>query len=220
MVEKELTSKGIKVIKKEEEHDKEDKNVKEKVILAQDVEVGKKLAKGDTITLTIPVFVVTYPDFVKEVYTVEEAEKFCEENGCTLVKKEKESSTDKAGSIIYQSRTAGTKVVKGVSITITVAKAPENVAVTEISLDKTSVTLSVGEKYTLTPNFKPLNASNKSVTWSTSSNNGVIKVESGTVTALTPGNAVVTATSVEGGKTASATITVTAPTTNTATTNP
>ena len=125
MVESELTAKGIKVEKKEEEHSKDETDIKEKVILKQDVEVGTKLSKGDKITFTIPVFVVTYPDFVKEVYTYEEVEKFCKENGCTVVKKEKESSTEKAGTVIYQSRDAGTKVVKGASITITVAKAPE-----------------------------------------------------------------------------------------------
>ena len=63
-------------------------------------------------------------DFVNEVYTVEEVEKFCKENGVTLVKKEKESSTDKDGAIIYQSRKAGTKVVSGTTLTITVSKAP------------------------------------------------------------------------------------------------
>lgn len=124
IVEKELTEKGIIVIRKDEEHTKDDADIKENIILAQDVEVGTKLTKGDKITLTIPKFVIVYPDFVKEVYTYEEVEKFCKENGCTVVKKEKESSTDKAGAILYQSRAAGTKVVKGASITITVAVAP------------------------------------------------------------------------------------------------
>ncbi len=124
MVEKELTKEGIIVKRKEEEHTKEESNIKENVILAQDVEEGTKLTKGDKITLTIPVFVITYPDFVNEVYTYEEVEKFCKENGCTVVKKEKESATDKAGSIVYQSREAGTKVVKGASITVTVTTAP------------------------------------------------------------------------------------------------
>ena len=124
MVEKELTDKGIIVVRKDEEHTKDDADIKENIILAQDVEVGTKLIKGDKITFTIPKFVTVYPDFVKEVYTYEEVEKFCKENGCTVVKKEKESNTDKAGSILYQSRAAGTKVVKGASITITVAVAP------------------------------------------------------------------------------------------------
>jgi len=119
-----LEGKKIKVELEEEEHTKEETEIKENIILKQDIEVGTKLVPGDKITLTIPKFIITYPDFVNEVYTVEEVEKFCKENGVTLVKKEKESSTDKDGSIIYQSRTAGTKVVSGTSLTITVSKAP------------------------------------------------------------------------------------------------
>ena len=114
----------ITVEQKEEEHTKDETDIKENIILAQDVEVGQKLVPGDKITFTIPKFVVTYPDFVNEVYTLEEVEKFCKENGITLVTKEKESSTDKDGAIIYQSRQAGTKVVSGVTLTITVSKAP------------------------------------------------------------------------------------------------
>ena len=119
-----LEGKKIKVELDEEEHTKDETEIKENIILKQDVEVGTKLIPGDKITLTIPKFIVNYPDFVNEVYTVEEVEKFCKENGVTLVKKEKESSTDKDGSIIYQSRTAGTKVVSGTTLTITVSKAP------------------------------------------------------------------------------------------------
>jgi len=119
-----LEGKKIVVETDEEEHTKDETEIKENIILKQDVEVGKKLVPGDKITLTIPKFIVNYPDFVNEVYTIEEVEKFCKENGVTLVKKEKESSTDKDGSIIYQSRTAGTKVVSGTTLTITVSKAP------------------------------------------------------------------------------------------------
>lgn len=214
MVEKDLTDKGIKVVKKEEEHEKDEKDVKEKIILAQDVEVGTILKKGDTITFTIPTFVVTYPDFVKEVYTYEEVEKFCEENGCTVVKKEKESSTDKDGTIIYQSREAGTKVVKGASITITVSKAPENVLITKITLNQTSVSMSVSDTIKLTATITPSNATNQTLSWS-SSNQSVATVDSsGTVKALTAGSTTITAEAKDGSNMkATATITVTAATT-------
>ena len=209
MVEKELTAKGIKVVKKEEEHEKDEKDIKEKIILAQDVEVGKKLSKGDKITFTIPTFVVTYPDFVKEVYKVEEVEKFCEENGCTVVKKEKESSTDKDGTIIYQSREAGTKVVKGASITITVSKAPENVLITKISLNQSSVSLSVSDTVKLSATINPSNATNQTLSWS-SSNQTVATVDSsGTVKALAAGSTTITAEAKDGSNVkATATITV------------
>lgn len=119
-----LEGKKIVVETEEEEHTKDETEIKENIILKQDIEVGTKVVPGDKITLTIPKFIVNYPDFVNEVYTVEEVEKFCKENGVTLVKKEKESSTDKDGAIIYQSRKAGTKVVSGTTLTITVSKAP------------------------------------------------------------------------------------------------
>ena len=124
MVEKELTSKGIVVMRDEEEHTKDEANIKENVILSQDVEEGTKLVAGDKITLTIPKFITTYPDFVNEVYTLDEVKKWCKENNITLVTKEKESTTDKDGTIIYQSRAAGSKVVSGVTLTITISKTP------------------------------------------------------------------------------------------------
>lgn len=118
-----LEGKGITVKTEEEEHTKDD-GTKENIILKQDVEEGTMIKTGDTITFTIPKFITTYPDFVKEIATVEEVEKFCKENNVTLVKKEKESSTEPEGTIIYQSQPAGKKVVAGVTLTITITKKP------------------------------------------------------------------------------------------------
>ena len=210
MVEQELKTKGIVVSKTEEEHSKDDVDIKENIILAQDVEVGTKLSKGDKITFTIPKIVPTYPDFVKEVYTLEEVEKFCKENGCTVVPKEKESNTDKAGTVIYQSRDAGTKVVKGASITITVAKAPENVVITKIELNQNNVTLAVSNTVKLSATITPSTATNPTINWS-SSNQTVATVDSsGTVKGLSAGTATITAASADGSNVkATATITVT-----------
>ena len=217
MVKSDLTSKGIKVELKEEEHSKDDVDIKENIIIAQDIEVGKKLVPGEKIVFTVPKLIVTYPDFVNEVYTYEEVEKFCKENGITLVKKEKESSTEKSGSIIYQSREAGTKVVKGASLTITVSKAPEVVAVTNITLNKTAVTLEVNGTVGLSATVSPSNASNQKITWSTS-NSKVATVSNGTVTAIGAGTATITATADGSNVKATATITVNAPTQKTDTT--
>lgn len=118
-----LEGKKIVVETEEEEHTKDETEIKENIILKQDLEVGTKVVPGDKITLTIPKFIVNYPDFVNEVYTVEEVEKFCKENGVTLNKVKKPSGTDKEGSVIYQSRKAGTKVVSGTTLTITIAEA-------------------------------------------------------------------------------------------------
>lgn len=135
-----LEGKKITVETEEEEHTKDETNIKENIILKQDLEEGKKLVPGDKIVFTIPKFIVNYPDFVNEVYKLEEVEKFCKENGITLVKKEKESTTDKDGTIIYQSRKAGTKVVSGTTLTITVSKTPTVTKEPENTKDNTTTT--------------------------------------------------------------------------------
>ncbi len=72
--------------------------------------------------------------------------------------------------------------------TITV-KATE---VTSIALNRTSVTLSAGETVQLTATVSPDNATNKTVTWS-SSNTSVATVSNGKVTAVAVGTAIITA---------------------------
>jgi uncharacterized protein YjdB len=87
------------------------------------------------------------------------------------------------------------------------------VAVTGVTLDKDTLSL-VGERVggrteTLTPTVLPTNATNKNVSW-TSSNTNVATVENGTVTAVGFGNAIITVTTTDGGKTATCAVTVVA----------
>lgn len=86
-------------------------------------------------------------------------------------------------------------------------KPSQSVVPQSVTLNKASQTLTVGNSFTLTATVKPNNASNKSVKW-TSSNKKVATVVNGKVTAITPGQAIITATTVAGGKTAKARITV------------
>ena len=82
------------------------------------------------------------------------------------------------------------------------------VNVTSISLNKTFDTLSIGGTDILIATAVPSYAENKAVVWS-SSNNSVASVDSyGKVTAVSPGNAIITATTVDGNKAASCTVTV------------
>ena len=117
-----LVAKGINVLLEEKEYTVNDK-VKDGTVEAQDVVVGTKLNVGDTIILTVIKVVVTYPNFVTEDYTQAGVQTFCDDNSVTLVVTYKETSEADAGSVIYQSRTAGTKVVAGVTLRITIAKA-------------------------------------------------------------------------------------------------
>ena len=82
----------------------------------------------------------------------------------------------------------------------------QNVEVTDISLNKNSLGLIIGNSDTLTANITPSNATNKSVTWS-SSNSSIISVDnSGKVTAKAIGSATITAKTANG-KEAIATVT-------------
>ena len=97
---------------------------------------------------------------------------------------------------------------KTASCTIKVKATAVDVHVTSVSLDKTNVSLKVGETETLIATVAPGNANNKSVTWS-SSNSSVATVTNGVVKAIGEGTATITVTTTDGGKTATALVTVT-----------
>ncbi len=79
--------------------------------------------------------------------------------------------------------------------------------VTGVTLDKTSMTLKAGSSDSLTATVLPNDATNKSVTWS-SSNSQVATVNNGVVTARAEGTAVITVLTLDGSKTATCTVTV------------
>lgn len=84
------------------------------------------------------------------------------------------------------------------------------VNVAGISLDTTSKKLPAGATHKLTATILPLNATVKTITWS-SSNTGVARVDpTGMVTAIAPGNAIITVTTSDGGKAATCADTITA----------
>lgn len=87
------------------------------------------------------------------------------------------------------------------------------VAVTGVTLDKTTLDLVAGNSATLKATVAPENATNKTVTWA-SSNTAIATVDTtGKVTAVAPGTATITATAADGsGKTATCKVTVNAKT--------
>ena len=86
----------------------------------------------------------------------------------------------------------------------------DTIAVTGVTLNKSDMTLAVGSSERLTATVSPDIATNKNVTW-TSQNTAVAMVDAdGTVTAASAGTVVITATTEDGGKTASCTVTVSA----------
>ena len=86
------------------------------------------------------------------------------------------------------------------------------VAVTGVTLAPTEATLTLGETETVTliPTVLPGDATDKSVTWS-SSNEAVATVADGVVTAVGAGEATITVTTTDGAKTATCAVTVAAP---------
>ncbi len=81
------------------------------------------------------------------------------------------------------------------------------IPVSSVTLDKATAEMHVNDVITLTATVSPDNAENKAVTWS-SSDETVVTVSNGEVTAVGAGNAVITVTTVDGGKTASCEIEV------------
>lgn len=96
--------------------------------------------------------------------------------------------------------------VKG-EITLKVNPVSSLIKVTGISLDKSQADLFVGNKMTLTPAITPDNASNKTITW-TSSNEKVATVKDGVITAVKEGSAIITVTTSDGNYKATCKVTV------------
>lgn len=84
----------------------------------------------------------------------------------------------------------------------------EPVAVTGVSLDPAVTALQVGDEMQLTATIAPAEATNKSLTWSSSDPDVATVTAEGSVKAVTEGTAFITVTTVDGGFTAIATVTV------------
>lgn len=91
---------------------------------------------------------------------------------------------------------------------VTVTYSASIVNVTGVSLNKTSLSIPVGESETLTPTVAPAEATNKNVTWE-SDDEGVATVVDGVVTGVAEGTATITVTTEDGSKTATCDVTVT-----------
>ena len=91
---------------------------------------------------------------------------------------------------------------------------PEIVPVSQITLNKTSTSISVGNSEKLTATVTPENAANKDLKWASSDTSVATVAPDGTVTAVKAGTATITATAEGGtGKFATCTVTVTGGTT-------
>ena len=98
----------------------------------------------------------------------------------------------------------------GKTATCSVTVERKIIPVTGVTVSPASKTVTEGDSFTLTATVSPANADNKSVSWK-SSDAAVAEVDAtGKVTTKKPGTAVITATTADGSKTATCTVTVTA----------
>ena len=102
-------------------------------------------------------------------------------------------------------------LTSGTVAVLTVSMA-QTIPVTGVSVSPTTLSLETGQTGNLTATVSPSNATNKSVTWSSSNTNVATVSTSGVVTAKAAGTATITATTADGGKTATCAVTVTAAT--------
>ena len=120
------------------------------------------------------------------------------------------ATVDKAGTVhgLRPGTATVTATAEGKSGTCAVTVKAKAVGVTEVTLDKTELTLTEGETETLTATVKPDNADNRKVTWSSDRTEVATVGGDGRVTAVKAGEAVVTVTTEDGGKTATCKVTV------------
>ena len=148
------------------------------------------LKAGETVTLTATV----KPDDATDktvTWSTSDASVATVSNGVVTAKKVGSATiTAKAGD-------------KTATCTVTVVATP----VTSVTLNKTTASLKAGETVTLTATVKPDDATDKTVTWSTS-DASVATVSDGVVTAKKMGSATITAKA--GDKTATCAVTVVA----------
>ena len=148
------------------------------------------LAIGESATLTATVKPDDATDKTVAWSSSDESVAKVDNGKVTAVKSGKATVTAKCG-------------VKTAECAVTVT-----VPVSSITLDKTTLSLVIGESFTLTATVKPDDATDKTVTWS-SSDESVARVDNGKVTAVKSGKATVTAKC--GVKTAECAVTVTVP---------
>ena len=111
-------------IEKKEVEDKS-RDYDDDEIIGQSLEAGSKVKKGDSITLYTPNLVDEFPDMAGEGWSLSDVETFCSKYELILEKKEQETTAYPEGTVISQSRTAGTTIVKGTTLRVTIAVKPK-----------------------------------------------------------------------------------------------
>ncbi len=196
-------------------------------------QVSRKNENGESEKVDVPAFktkpiAVTGVTLAKENLTLEPGDK-----GSTNASIQPSTATNKG--LKFSSSNEDVATVDGKGEITAVAEGNANITVTTVDGNKTAtlkltvkaatvnvtgvtvepktLSLDVGETQKLNGKIVPNNATNKSSSWS-SDNEDVATIANSTVTAVSPGNAVITLTSADGGHTDTCEVTVVNPTIN------
>ena len=118
-----------------------------------------------------------------------------------------ESTTQLEGDLNHDNKVDVADVTYLVNIIMNQSTS-EDIPVTSVSVSPTSATINVNGTQQLSATVSPSDATNKSVTWSSSNTSVATVSSSGLVTGVSAGNATITVKTNDGNKTATSTITV------------
>ena len=113
------------LIERQDVEETDDVDYEDGLIIDQSIEAGEKVSAGTNITLYIPNVVTNYPNFTDGTYTVEAIEDFADTYELTLDIEYVKTNEYTPGTIYYQSRPEGQRVVAGQTFKIRVAEALE-----------------------------------------------------------------------------------------------
>ncbi|MDO4996017.1 MAG: Stk1 family PASTA domain-containing Ser/Thr kinase [Bacilli bacterium] len=120
-----LTTKyGLKVTVEKKDVNTSDKEYNEQEIIGQSLAAGSQVKEGDQLILFIPNLVDEFPNMLEEGWSLEDAEAFCTKYGLTISVVYEETEAYAEGKVISQSRAAGSPIVKGQTLKVTIAKKP------------------------------------------------------------------------------------------------
>ncbi len=119
------TQYGLDVDVEKRDVDASEREYDEQEIIGQSLAAGSEVKEGDSIILYIPNIVDTFPDMAGEGWSLTDVEAFCDKYGLTVSVKEQETTAYEEGKVIDQSRAAGSPIVKGQTLTVTIAKKPK-----------------------------------------------------------------------------------------------
>ena len=101
------------------------KDYDEQEVIGQSLAAGSEVKEGDKLTLYIPDITDEFPNMNELGWSLADAEAFCTKYGIIIKVKYVETDKYTEGKIISQSRAAGSPVARGTTLTVEVAKKPE-----------------------------------------------------------------------------------------------